>query len=125
MRFNNNLIRGFYQMTTSSSSGQIDLNALANSINRLHHRRNNNLRGNNYTRHHNSNNSCRSNSHRSVLFYGGLWLTFGLFGLLSILYFIILDVVWGGTIGKRLMGLQVQTGKRRQEYQLANHSSAT
>jgi uncharacterized RDD family membrane protein YckC len=45
----------------------------------------------------------------SVLFYGGLWITFGLFGLLSILYFIILDVVWGGTIGKRAMGLQVQT----------------
>jgi len=47
----------------------------------------------------------------SVLFYGGLWLTFGLFGLLSILYFIILDVVWGGTIGKRLMGLDVQLEK--------------
>jgi uncharacterized RDD family membrane protein YckC len=47
----------------------------------------------------------------SVFFYGGLWLTFGLFGLLSILYFIILDVVWGGTIGKRLMGLEVQLEK--------------
>lgn len=47
----------------------------------------------------------------SVLFYGGLWITFGLFGLLSILYFIILDVAWGGTIGKRIMGLQVQTVK--------------
>ncbi|HUK84863.1 MAG TPA: RDD family protein [Candidatus Acidoferrum sp.] len=47
----------------------------------------------------------------SVLFYGGIWLTFGLFGLLSILYFIILDVVWGATIGKRVMGLQVQNLK--------------
>ncbi len=47
----------------------------------------------------------------NLLFYGGLWVTFGLFGLLSILYFIILDVVWGATIGKRLMGLQVQTVK--------------
>ncbi len=47
----------------------------------------------------------------SVLFYGGIWLTFGLFGLLSILYFIILDVVWGGTVGKRVMGLEVQLEK--------------
>ena len=47
-------------------------------------------------------------------FYGGIWATFGIFGLLSILYFIILDVVWGGTIGKRVMGLHVQkeTGGR-------------
>jgi len=42
---------------------------------------------------------------------GGIWFTFGLFGLMSILYFIILDVVWGATIGKRVMGLQVQTVK--------------
>ena len=47
----------------------------------------------------------------NLLFYGGIWLTFGLFGLLSILYFIILDVVWGATIGKRVMGLKVQTVK--------------
>ena len=47
----------------------------------------------------------------SLLFYGGIWITFGLFGLLSILYFIILDVVWGGTIGKRVMGLEVQLEK--------------
>lgn len=47
----------------------------------------------------------------SYFFYGGYLLTFGLFGLLSILYFIVLDVVWGATIGKRVMGLQVQTVK--------------
>jgi uncharacterized RDD family membrane protein YckC len=47
----------------------------------------------------------------SFLFYGGFWVTFGLFGLLSILYFIILDVVWGATIGKRVMGLRVETVK--------------
>jgi len=47
----------------------------------------------------------------SVFLVGGLWITFGLFGLLSILYFIILDVIWGATIGKRVMGLQVQTVK--------------
>lgn len=45
----------------------------------------------------------------NFLLYGGIWVTFGIFGLLSILYFIILDVVWGATIGKRLMGLRVQT----------------
>ena len=43
------------------------------------------------------------------LFALGIWLTLGLFGLLSILYFIILDVAWGATIGKRVMGLKVQT----------------
>ena len=42
---------------------------------------------------------------------GGFLVTVGLFGLLSILYFIILDVVWGATIGKRLMGLKVETAK--------------
>jgi len=47
----------------------------------------------------------------SLFFYGGIWLTFGLFGLLSILYFIILDVYWGATIGKRVMGLEVQLVK--------------
>jgi uncharacterized RDD family membrane protein YckC len=47
----------------------------------------------------------------SLFLFGGLWITFGLFGLLSILYFIVLDVVWGATIGKRVMGLQVQTVK--------------
>jgi uncharacterized RDD family membrane protein YckC len=44
-----------------------------------------------------------------LFFYGGFWAILGLFGLLSILYFIVLDVVWGATIGKRVMGLQVQT----------------
>lgn len=43
-----------------------------------------------------------------ILLYGGFWIFTGLFGLLSILYFIFLDVFWGGTIGKRVMGLQVQ-----------------
>ncbi|MGD0450532.1 MAG: RDD family protein [Candidatus Bathyarchaeia archaeon] len=41
----------------------------------------------------------------------GIWGIFGLFGLLSILYFIILDVVWGATIGKKVMGLKVETVK--------------
>ena len=40
--------------------------------------------------------------------FAGYGLFFLTFGLLSILYFIILDVAWGATIGKRLMGLQVQ-----------------
>ena len=31
------------------------------------------------------------------------------FGILELLYFMILDTVWGGTIGKRILGLQVQT----------------
>jgi len=39
----------------------------------------------------------------------GYGLFFFTFGILSILYFIILDVAWGGTVGKRAMGLQVQT----------------
>ena len=42
-----------------------------------------------------------------------LFVGYGLFlftfGILSLLYFIILDVAWGATIGKRVMGLQVQT----------------
>jgi uncharacterized RDD family membrane protein YckC len=41
----------------------------------------------------------------------GFGLFFLTFGLLSILYFIILDVYWGATIGKRLMGLEVQLVK--------------
>ncbi|MGA2681113.1 MAG: RDD family protein [Candidatus Bathyarchaeia archaeon] len=41
----------------------------------------------------------------------GYYLFFLTFGLLSLLYFIILDVVWEGTIGKRAMGLQVQMEK--------------
>lgn len=30
-------------------------------------------------------------------------------GILSVLYFLVLEVAWGGTIGKRIFGLQVQT----------------
>ena len=40
--------------------------------------------------------------------YGG-WLVFPfLFGVLQFLYYMVLDTAWGGTIGKRVMGLQVQ-----------------
>ena len=40
----------------------------------------------------------------------GSWLIFPfLFGILQLLYFMILDTAWGGTIGKRVMGLHVQT----------------
>jgi len=38
----------------------------------------------------------------------GYGLFFFTFGLLSILYFIIMDVYWGATIGKKTMGLEVQ-----------------
>jgi uncharacterized RDD family membrane protein YckC len=31
--------------------------------------------------------------------------------ILSVLYFLVLEVSWGGTIGKRILGLQVQTVK--------------
>ena len=41
----------------------------------------------------------------------GYWLFLLTFGILSILYFIILDVYWGATIGKRVMGLEVQLVK--------------
>ncbi len=52
----------------------------------------------------------------SLAFGGGLWiLAYGswlifplLFGLIEVLYFVFLDVSWGATIGKRVMGLQVQ-----------------
>lgn len=54
----------------------------------------------------------------SLLFTGSLyWLYLGygyylifpfVLGILEVLYFAILDVAWGGTIGKRIMGLQVQ-----------------
>jgi len=43
-----------------------------------------------------------------VIFFGLFFLAFG---ILSILYFIVLDVYWGATIGKRIMGLQVQLVK--------------
>jgi uncharacterized RDD family membrane protein YckC len=39
----------------------------------------------------------------------GSWLVLPfLFGILQLLYFMILDTAWGGTIGKRVLGLQVQ-----------------
>jgi uncharacterized RDD family membrane protein YckC len=54
----------------------------------------------------------------SLLFTGALysvWLGYGytlifpfILGILEVLYFAILEVAWGGTIGKRLMGLTVQ-----------------
>jgi uncharacterized RDD family membrane protein YckC len=54
----------------------------------------------------------------SLLFTGtfyDVWLGYGYtlifpfaLGILEVFYFAILDVAWGGTIGKRLLGLQVQ-----------------
>jgi uncharacterized RDD family membrane protein YckC len=54
----------------------------------------------------------------SLLFTGALyslWLGYGyvlvfpfLLGILQLFYFVILEVAWGGTLGKRLMGLTVQ-----------------
>ena len=54
----------------------------------------------------------------SLLFTGALyslWFDYGytlvfpfILGILEVFYFAILEVAWGGTIGKRLMGLQVQ-----------------
>ncbi|MGD0644802.1 MAG: RDD family protein [Candidatus Bathyarchaeia archaeon] len=39
----------------------------------------------------------------------GVWLLLPLIlGILELLYFVILDVAWGATIGKRILGLQVQ-----------------
>ena len=39
----------------------------------------------------------------------GTWLVFPLFyGILLVIYSVILEVYWGATIGKRLFGLQVQ-----------------
>jgi uncharacterized RDD family membrane protein YckC len=45
----------------------------------------------------------------AFFFFGGYFVMLGVLGLLSILYFILLDVYWGATIGKRVLGLQVQT----------------
>jgi uncharacterized RDD family membrane protein YckC len=46
---------------------------------------------------------------------GGLWFLWGpflvgglLLGLLELLYFVFMDTAYGGTLGKRLLGLQVQ-----------------
>jgi uncharacterized RDD family membrane protein YckC len=45
----------------------------------------------------------------------GAWGWYALFplvvGVLMVLYFLVLDVQWGGTVGKRLLGLRVQTVK--------------
>lgn len=47
--------------------------------------------------------------------YSGVWASWGyvfvlplVIGILSVLYFLVLEVSWGGTIGKRIFGLQVQ-----------------
>jgi len=53
-----------------------------------------------------------------TIFGGGIGFFFGgwgflvfslLWGVLSFLYFMILDTYWGATIGKKILGLQVQT----------------
>ena len=41
--------------------------------------------------------------------WGSLLVLPFLLGILQLFYFMILDTAWGGTIGKRVMGLQVQT----------------
>ncbi len=43
-------------------------------------------------------------------FFGGLGFVFFWFiwGILAVLYYTIFDSSWGGTLGKRIMGLQVQ-----------------
>ena len=45
------------------------------------------------------------------LIYGGYLLLPLILGILEVLYFVILDVSWGATIGKRVLGLQVQMVK--------------
>jgi uncharacterized RDD family membrane protein YckC len=37
------------------------------------------------------------------------WIYPAIWGIVMILYFAVLDVTWGGTVGKKIMGLQVQT----------------
>ena len=53
----------------------------------------------------------------AAIFSGGFGYFFGAFGfiffwliwgILAVLYYTIFDASWGGTIGKRIMGLQVQ-----------------
>ena len=53
----------------------------------------------------------------AAIFSGGFGYIFGglgfiffslIWGILAVLYFTIFDVSWGGTIGKRVLGLQVQ-----------------
>jgi uncharacterized RDD family membrane protein YckC len=42
--------------------------------------------------------------------FGGGWLLLVLIeGVLAVLYFLVLDVAWQGTVGKRVLGLRVQT----------------
>ena len=44
------------------------------------------------------------------LFAYGAWLVLPLIlGIIMLLYFVILDVAWGATVGKKLLGMQVQT----------------
>ncbi|MDT8781974.1 MAG: RDD family protein [Candidatus Bathyarchaeota archaeon] len=53
----------------------------------------------------------------SILFNPGMWwflvwgwlITLLLMGVISLLYYVILEIKWGATLGKRIMGLQVQT----------------
>lgn len=51
------------------------------------------------------------------IFWSGAWWMIGygswlilpfIFGIIQLFYFVILDVAWGATIGKRIMGLKVQ-----------------
>jgi uncharacterized RDD family membrane protein YckC len=44
-----------------------------------------------------------------VAAYGFAFIFPFFFGIIQLLYFVILDVSWGATIGKRVMGLSVQT----------------
>jgi uncharacterized RDD family membrane protein YckC len=44
-----------------------------------------------------------------IFAFGGWLILPFLLGILELIYFMILDTTWGGTIGKRVMGLQVQT----------------
>ena len=44
-----------------------------------------------------------------VAAYGFAFVFPFFFGILEVLYFVLLDVYWGATVGKRILGLQVQT----------------
>lgn len=50
-----------------------------------------------------------------IFFAGGFWLWWAylvfpfLFGILEILYFMFMEVSYGATLGKKILGLQVQT----------------
>jgi len=41
--------------------------------------------------------------------YGGFVVGPFIFGIIEVLYFVFLDVSWGATVGKRILGLKVQT----------------